>query len=130
MAKSKKTNAGKLELESGDLSPANKTKAVKDYLKQHRGALPMAVSEALKAQGIDVAPKYVSNIKFQMGIKKRGKKAAESTAEPETAAPEAKPADDDQISLSALLEAKKLIEKLGSADAAKRAIIALAQLSR
>jgi hypothetical protein len=80
MAKSKKTNAGKFELGSGDLSPANKTQAVKDYLKQHRGALPMAVSEALKAQGIDVAPKYVSNIKFQMGIKKRGKKAACSTA--------------------------------------------------
>jgi hypothetical protein len=34
MAKSKKTNAGKFELGSGDLSPANKTQAVKHFIKK------------------------------------------------------------------------------------------------
>ena len=82
------------------------------------------MSETLKAQGVDVDPKYVSNIKFQMGIKKRRKKAALEAA----AADQSVPAD--AISLSALLETKKLVAKLGSAEVAKQAILALAQLAK
>ena len=70
---------------------------------------------------------YVSNIKFQMGLEKKGKK--QKAAAPEAASPEPAAAA-DQISLTALLEAKKLIEKLGGVDAAKRAILALAQLAK
>jgi hypothetical protein len=103
----------------------SRSQAVRDCLKQHRGALPVAVSEALKAQGVDVDPKYVSNIKFQMGLKKRCKKAAA----PEATAAET-PVPGDAISLSALLEAKKLVAKLGSAEVAKQAILALAQLGK
>jgi hypothetical protein len=55
-----------------------------------------------------------------MGLKKRRKKAAAS----EDAAVE------DAISLSALVEAKKLAAKLGSVEVAKRAILALAQLGQ
>ena len=83
------------------------------------------MSETLKAQGVDVDPKYVSNIKFQMGIKKRRKKAAA----PEAAAAE-QPVAKDAISLSALVEAKKLVAKLGSVETAKKAILALAQLGQ
>ena len=110
------------ELASGQ--PAvSKSKAVRDYLKQHRGALPVAVAEALKAQGVDVTPNQVSNIKYQMGLKKKGRrKAAAPVAAAEMPVPK------DAISLSALVEAKKLVAKLGSVETAKRAILALAQL--
>jgi hypothetical protein len=81
-------------------------------------------SGPLKAQGIVVTPNQVSNIKYQMGLKKKGRKKA---AAPEAAASEA-PIPKDAISLSALLEAKKLVAKLGSTEMAKKPILALAQL--
>lgn len=88
--------------------------------------MPKAISDALQARGIDVSPNFVSNIKFQMGQKKRGRWTAPvATAAAPSQADEAK-----QISLSALVGAKKLVQKVGSADAAKRAITAFAQLSR
>ena len=129
MAKTKKTDVETTDTDASG-SAVNKTQAVKEYLRKHRQALPTTVSETLRSQGIDVSPKYVSNIKFQMGIRRKGKKATKPAAESAAAATTASPADDDQISLSSLLEAKKLIEKLGSAEAAKRAILALAQLNK
>ncbi len=93
--------------EAGKLS---KTQAVKNYLAANRKAGPTEVSAALKAQGIDVSTNYVSNIKLKMGIKKKRRK--QEAAAPEAAAV-GQPAAEDQISLAALLEAKKLIEKLG-----------------
>ena len=122
MPRGKKSVVEEVQEQAGSQPGVNKTQAVRNYLKEHRGALPVAVSEALKAQGVDVDPKYVSNIKFQMGIKKRRKKAAAPVAAAETTVPK------DAISLSALVEAKKLAAKLGSVETAKRAIMALAQL--
>ena len=123
MPRAKKVVVEEVQEQAGSQPAVSKSQAVRDYLKQNRGALPVAVSEALKAQGVDVTPNQVSNIKYQMGLKKRRKKAAAS----EPAAGEA-PVAKDAISLSALLEAKKLVAKLGSAEAAKKAILALAQL--
>ena len=123
MPRTKKAVVEEVQEQAGGQPEVSKSQAVRDYLKQHRGALPVAVSEALKAQGVDVEPKYVSNIKFQMGLKKRRKKAAAAAA----AAAET-PVPADAISLAALLEAKKLVAKLGSAEVAKQAILALAQL--
>lgn len=103
----------------------NKTQAVKDYLKEHPGALPVAVSEALKAQGVDVDPKYVSNVKFKLGIKKRRKKAV---AKGEEAKPAAAAVPTDMISVAALQKAKKLIQELGGVQQAKQALAALGRL--
>ena len=124
MPRAKKPVVEPVAPEAGSQPEVSKSKAVRDYLKQNRGALPVAVSEALKAQGVDVTPNQVSNIKYQMGLKKKGRRKA---AAPEAAAAEA-PVAKDAISLSALLEAKKLVAKLGSTEAAKKAILALAQL--
>ena len=118
MPRAKKPVVEPVVPEAGNQPEVNKAQAVRDYLKEHRDALPKAVSDAFKAQGVDVSPNYVSNIKFQMGLKKRRKKAAASEAA----------AVEDAISLSALLEAKKLVAKLGSTEVAKKAILALAQL--
>lgn len=123
MPRAKKAVVEEVQEQAGGQSVVSKSRAVRDYLKQHRGALPVAVSEALKAQGVDVDPRYVSNIKFQMGIKKRRKKSA-APAAAQTSVPK------DAISLSALVEAKKLAAKLGSVETAKRAILALAELGQ
>jgi len=111
--------------EAGSQPNMNKTQAVKDYLKEHPGALPVAVSEALRAQGVDVDPKYVSNIKFKLGIKKRRKKAV---AKDEEATPAAAAVSTDMISVAALQKAKKLIQELGGVQQAKQALTALGQL--
>ena len=123
MPRAKKPVVETAEPEAGEQPAVSKSQAVRDYLKQNRGALPVAVSEALKAQGVDVTPNQVSNIKYQMGLKKKGRRKA---ASPEVVAET--PVPKDAISLSALLEAKKLVAKLGSTEAAKKAILALAQL--
>ncbi|NLF68648.1 MAG: hypothetical protein GX575_06270 [Candidatus Anammoximicrobium sp.] len=109
--------------EAGTLT---KAQAVRNYLKANPQAGPTEIAAALKDQGMEMTTNYVSNIKFQMGITKNRKKPP--AAAPKSVAAQ-QPAAGDQISLAALLEAKKLTEKLGGVDAAKRAILALAQLS-
>lgn len=122
-----------VQVESAAAAPAgegvvlSKTQAVKNYLAANPEAGPTEISAALKAQGIDVSTNYVSNIKLKMGIKKKRRKQKAAASEAVASSPAVA---EDQISLSALLEAKKLIEKLGGVDAAKRAILALAQLSK
>ena len=117
--------AKKAVVEEGQQPEVSKSQAVRDYLKQHRGALPVAVSEALKAQGVDVDPKYVSNIKFKLGIKKQRKKAV---AKGEEATPAADAAPTDMISVAALQKAKKLVQEIGGVQQAKQALAALGQL--
>ncbi len=43
----------------------SKTKAVREYLQQHRNAKSNEVVEALKAQGITISTSLVRNIKFK-----------------------------------------------------------------
>ena len=125
MPRGKKSVVESVVPEAGSQPEVNKTQAVKDYLRQNPGALPVAVSEALKAHGVDVDPKYVSNIKFKLGIKKRRKKAV---AKGEGATPAAAVAPTDMISVAALQKAKKLVQEIGGVQQAKQALIALGQL--
>jgi len=100
----------------------NKTQAVKDYLAANPGTGPKAVSEALKAQGIDIKPSYVSIIKFQSKKKRRGKAkaAAGSSATPA--------ASSEGLSIELLVKAKKVAESLGGVEEARKAMDALAKL--
>jgi len=103
---------------------AAKTQAIKDALAADPKAGPQEIAEKLVATGLDVKPKDVSNVKFQMkAAKKRRKKAARKpmpAAPPSTAG--------DMISLSSLQAAKKLVKELGGVDKAKRAIESLGRL--
>jgi hypothetical protein len=101
-------------------SDVNKSQAIRAYLKAHRGAKPLAVVEALKDQGIDVSAQTVSTVKFNM--KKKKGKGRKRTAGAEST-------NGDKISLSALIEAKKLVDKVGSLDKVKSALKALDSLS-
>jgi len=103
----------------------NKSQAVRDYLKSHRRAKPAAVSEALKAEGIDVSPQAVSTVKSNMKKKKGGKRRS---AGGRKAASRKTSGGGDTISVSALLDAKRLVDKLGSVEKAKTALDALGKL--
>jgi hypothetical protein len=105
-------------------SEVNKSQAVRDYLKANRGAKPTAVSEAMKEQGIDVSPQAVSTIKFNM--KKSGKKRGVGRRK---AVARKSASDGEMISVSALLDTKKLVDKLGSVEKAKTALEALSKIS-
>jgi hypothetical protein len=99
----------------------NKSQAIRNYLKANRKAMPKAVVEALKAQGVDVTPQMVSTVKFTMKKKKGGKQAAGGR--------KSASGNGEMVSVSALLDAKKLVEKLGSFEKAKTALEALGKLS-
>jgi hypothetical protein len=103
----------------------NKTQAVKDFLAENPDAATNDVVAAMKKQRIVVSANYVSTIKSNL---KGGGKAKKKVAAKKKAAPKKKAAD-DKISLSALMEAKKLAAKLGGIEKAKEAISALAQLT-
>ena len=103
----------------------NKTQLIKDFLAENPGTAPKDVAAILSKQGLSVRANYVSTIKTNMKAKKKsGKKAA-----PKKAVAAKKQVATDQISLSALLEAKKLAARLGGVEQAKQAISALAQLA-
>ncbi|MHB1036908.1 MAG: hypothetical protein ACYC0Y_20015 [Pirellulales bacterium] len=98
----------------------NKSQLIRDYLKANPGAMPVAVAAALKEQGIEVSPRVVSVVKWQMSAKKpkRGRK-------PTSAKPASKRA---AISADDLVQMKQLADKLGGLDAAKRALDVLDSL--
>jgi arginine repressor len=136
--KSTPTEVAPAELAPAELAPAapepaaapsNKTQAVKDYLARNRHALTKEIVAALKAEGIDVSPNYVSGIKAKLGSKKDKRRPASPPASAQ--APAAKPVPavaKDAISMVWLQQAKKLAVELGGIREAKAAIEALAQL--
>jgi hypothetical protein len=94
----------------------NLSAEIRKYVAANPKAKPKAVAEALTAAGIKVTPVYVSTIvsndrrKSGKG-KRRGRKAA---------------AKGDLF--ANLLQAKKLVDKLGGIDAARAAIDTLAKI--
>ena len=107
-----------------------KAQAIRDALKAGRDKSPMEIAADLTAQGWQVKPGEVSNIKSQLKAKRRRKRLA---AKGEQAAPVPKraataPAAGDMISMGALEAAKKLVKELGGVDKAKQAINGLARL--
>lgn len=124
----------------------NKSKVVRAYIKAHRKAMPLDISAAMKEQGIEISPSAVSNIKFLMKHKaakkpgSRGRKKATASSNGQDKAPVKRKmkrgrrrkalavAAPESISLSALIAAKEVVEKLGSIGAVKEAVAALEKL--
>lgn len=105
----------------------NKTLAVKEYQAAHPDAGRTEISMALREQGIDVTPAYVSGIRVKLKVKKRKKRAARQAA-PGSPAAAAGQAADDSVSLDSLRKAKALVRELGGVDQARQALKALATL--
>jgi hypothetical protein len=97
----------------------NKAQAIRDEFSAQGGtARPKDVIAALKDKGVVVSSAQVSNIKATLFKKKRGgRKAANGHA------------GNGAITLTALLETKKLASRLGGLAAVKQAVEALSQLS-
>src|SRR5262245_30956030 len=89
-----------------------KSQAIREYLAQNPGAKTSEVVAALRR--LKVTGQMVSTIK--------GKMPATSTA--------TTPAAKDMISLTSLLAAKALVEKLGGIQQAKEAVAAYAKLGQ
>ena len=133
MARPKKENAAEPKTVATEATSAkvNKSQAVRDYLAKNAKATPKDVSAALKEQGLDVPPSYVSIVKFQMKKSKGNAKAKKAEPASEAPAKEKKAAPrqvSDKFSIETLLQAKKLSDSLGGVEAARRALEALSKL--
>jgi HAD superfamily hydrolase (TIGR01509 family) len=65
----------------------SKTQAVRDYLKDHPGALSSEIAAALNKQGIKITAGYAANIKVALGKPQAINEAAKKQAVTKTAAP-------------------------------------------
>ena len=98
----------------------NKSEAIRNYLRGKPKAGPKEIAAELGKDGVDVTPGFVSTIKTDFR-KKKGRKGRKKGAGG------GRPAD-DRVSLSALVQAKKMVDDIGGIDKAKNAIDALARL--
>jgi arginine repressor len=107
---------------SADTSKADSIRQVAQGMS--RPVRPRDVVAALKEQGITVSPAQVGQILKSMGLKRcrHGRKAAAMAGRSAASMGE-------MLTLDNLLAAKKLVNQLGSIDAAKQAVDALVKLS-
>ncbi len=98
----------------------NKSQMIRDQIAAQPKDGAKAIVAALKKKGVKVTESLVGSVKYKKKGKKkrRGKKAAAV----------AKPAASDKVSLSTLVQAKKLADGLGGIEKAKAALAALAKL--
>lgn len=121
----------------------NKSAAIREYLDSNPAAKPREIVDALKAQGVEVTPAFVSTIKSKSGggaapKKRRGRpaRAAAAAATPArtrraTSRPAAgrAAAPSDSVSVDSLIRAKRLAEELGGVDKARAALSALEKIT-
>jgi hypothetical protein len=100
-------------------SGVNKSEAIREHLTQNPDASPTEILQVLALRGIETTPGFVSTIKseFKKGNRGRKKKGTRKAA----------PGD---LSISTLLDAKKLADQLGGVDQARDLLRALSRLSR
>jgi hypothetical protein len=94
----------------------NKSEEIRTFLRENQGAATGDVVTALAARGIEVSAGLVSNIKYTSSKKKPGRRKKGGPGRP--------PAQ-ESVSISALLGAKKLVNEVGSVDAARKALDSL-----
>ena len=104
-----------------------KTKAIREYRDSHPGAKPKEIAEQLNLTGLSITPGYVSTIlsndkrSGKVGKRRRGRPRKDSV-------PVASKSVDKSASFENLLAVKKLIDKVGSVEAAQNAISQYSQL--
>lgn len=117
----------------------NKTEAIKNYLTANPGVAPRDVAEALKEQGINVKPQYVSAIKSKSSL--GGDVAAEVVAEggavataPAPRRRRGRPRRSEQavesvsIGYKSLLDAQAFVHSVGDIGEARKVLDAYAKL--
>jgi hypothetical protein len=97
----------------------SKTKAVREYLQQHRNAKSNEVVEALKAQGITISTSLVRNIKFKS---KRRRRAVKQVVENVVA--------EGGVGVPEIKAAFAFLKAAGSVAVAKQALAAAVEIKK
>ena len=98
----------------------NKSQAIRDHLAKQPDDGPKTVVAALGKKKITVTESLVSHVKYALaGKKKRRRKKKAAITQPKVS---------DKISISTLVQAKKMADQLGGIEKAKTALAALAKL--
>jgi arginine repressor len=93
---------------------ANKTQAVRDYLKTHPKAMSGEIATELNKQGIKVTPNYVSNIKTKLKKSRKPRKAAKQTQIVDTVeVATEKPVKNGTLTLDQVKKVSQLMKTLG-----------------
>jgi len=113
-----------LKARRGRQNGLNKSQAIRDILAEMGAdARPKDVIATLHGKGIEASPALVTNVIARSGLRRRGRKLRRGGI-----LRVRQNAHSDSPSMSALLEAKKLVNQVGSISDAKRALDALAKL--
>ncbi len=126
----------------------NKSQAIRDYYTANPDAKPMEVASALKEQGIDVTPPFVSTVR-STSLKKKGLTRKKSANKPgpkpatnktvskrgrkpgstnKVTAAKATSNSNGEVSFDSLLRVKQIVEEIGGVDDARAALSALERL--
>ena len=111
----------------------NKSAAIRDYLAKNPSATAREVVSALAKQGIRVKENFVYTVKSKTTVRKKTAKKKvvvkkKRLAKKRTTRKKVKRPSVSVLSANDLLEAKKLVDKLGSLAGARKAIEMLEQL--
>lgn len=110
---------------------ANKTQAVRDYLKSHPGAMSGEIAAALNKQGIQITPSHVANIKSKINKTRTVKKAAKQQSPAEEAVPASvkKPTKvGDTITLDQVKRVARAIKTMGGFQRASEVLDVIREL--
>lgn len=94
-------------------SVGNKSQMIRDYMEANPNAGPKAVSQALSKPGFKVTAAFVSTVKSTDKRKGGGSKKISGRG---------------SVSMTALMQAKRLVDQMGSVDNARAALDAYASL--
>ena len=95
----------------------NVSQLVRDYKSQHKRSRPKDIAAALNEQGVKIKPQYVSTILSNARRRKGRKVRAAASGNGQGG-----------IDVAQLVNAKKLVSKLGGVDQARKIIDALAKI--
>src|SRR5262245_49343219 len=111
----------------------NRSQAIRDYMAEHRREGPKDIIAGLAQRGIEVSAALVSNVKYgsaRKGAKRRGtRKGGRRRGLVGSRRGRASITVSDKVSISLLIEAKRLVDKLGGIERARQALDTLARLS-
>ena len=106
----------------------NKSQVIRDYLKKKPNSSPREISEELAKQGIEASAAFVSTVKTGMKKKRGTKRIGRPKRAAKKAARGGRTAR-DTVSVSTLVQAKKMADQLGGIEKAKDALITLSKLT-
>ena len=98
----------------------NKSQAIRDHIADHPDDGAKAIVAAMGKKKIKVTEGLVNNVKYALAGKKKRRRKKKAATTQRTVS--------DKISISTLVQAKKMADQLGGIEKAKTALAALTKL--